>query len=157
MPIVPVRDLGKYGVITDIDPYNLPAQAWSMGVNVRFRNNAISRAPVFRNVYQLTVGSNPRFIVGASPSSGLDLVFMGYQDGTVTKFANGSETDYSITGYVPSIAEAAWTSTSLAGVVYVNRPDRVPWSIGPSDTNSTRSRIGTPLGARVSCARAAAP
>lgn len=133
MPIVPLRDLGKYGVITDIDPYNLPSQAWSMGVNVRFRNNAVSRAPVFRNVSALGT-SEPRFLVGASPSSGLDLVFIGYQNGTVTRFANGVESAYSISGYTPSLAEGTWSSTSLAGVVYINRPDRVPWSIGPSDT-----------------------
>jgi hypothetical protein len=133
MPIVPIRDLGKYGVITDVDSYSLPAQAWSMGVNVRFRNNAVSRAPVFRNVSNLGT-SNPRFVAGATPTSGLDLVFIGYENGTVTKFQNGSETAYSIAGYVPAVAEATWTKTTLAGVVYLNRPDRVPWSLGPTDT-----------------------
>jgi hypothetical protein len=51
----------------------------------------------------------------------------------VSRFANGVETDYSISGYTPTNAEALWTSTSLAGVVYLNRPDRTPWSFGPSD------------------------
>lgn len=132
MAIVPVRDLGKYGVITDVDPFDLPPQAWTMGVNVRFRNNRVSRAPVFRNATH-TGTPDPRFVAGASPSAGLDQVFLGYQDGTVTQFANGSETDVSPSGYTPSVAEAPWSSTTLAGEVYINRPDRVPWAIGPSD------------------------
>jgi hypothetical protein len=136
MPIVPVRDLGKFGVITDLDPYDLPAQAWSMGVNVRFRNNRVSHAPVFRNVKVLTGSSTaPRYVAGANPSSGLDFVFIGYLDGTVTRFENGAETAYSVSGYTPSSAEAAWSSTTLAGVAYVNREDRVPWSLSPADSN----------------------
>lgn len=133
MAIIPIRDLGKYGVITDLDPYDLPAQAWSMGVNVRFRNNRVSRGPVFRNADHLA-SANPRFLVGAAPSSGLDLLFIGYLDGTVSRFQNGSELAYSVSGYTPSSSEGTWTSTTLAGVVYINRPDRVPWSFGPSDS-----------------------
>jgi hypothetical protein len=133
MAIVPIRDLGKYGVITDLDPYDLPAQAWSMGVNVRFRNNHVTRGPVFRNAAQLA-NVDPRFLVGAAPSTGLDFVFVCYKDGTVYRFQNGSGVAYSISGYTPASAEALWTSTTLANVVYINRPDRVPWSFGPSDS-----------------------
>lgn len=136
MPIVPVRDLGKFGVITDLSPFDLPPQAWSMGVNVRFRNNQVSRAPVFRSAAHLASG-DPRFLVGATPSSGLDLLFIGYLNGTVSLFSNGVESAYSPGGYTPASVDAVWTSTSLAGVVYINRPDRVPWSLGPSDASFT--------------------
>lgn len=133
MAIVPVRDLGKYGVLVDPSPYDLPAQAWSMGVNVRFRNNHISRGPIFRSVAVLG-DTNPRFVFGAKPSTGLDFVFVGYEDGTVKRFQTGiGETDYSITGFSAAVTEGTWTTTTLAGVVYVNRPDRVPWSLGPTD------------------------
>jgi hypothetical protein len=132
MPNIPVRDLGKYGVITDVDPYDLPPQAWTMGVNVRFRNNRVSRSPVFRNVTALQ--ANPRYVFGATPVSGMDLVFFSYLDGRVFNFANNNATDFSVSGYVPSDAEAAWSSTALAGVVYVNRPDRAPWSYSPTDS-----------------------
>lgn len=133
MPNIPVRDLGKFGVITDVDPYDLPPQAWTMGVNVRFRNNHVSRSPVFRNVTALA--ADPRYVFGASPTSGLDLVFFSHLDGRVYNFSNGTTADYSISGYTPTSAEVAWTSTALAGIVYVNRPDRVPWTYGPTDTH----------------------
>ena len=130
MAIVPVRDLAKYGVITDVDPYDLPAEAWTFGVNVRFRNGKVSRAPVFRAVKELS--SDARFAVGSSPSSGLDLMFIGYKDGHVDRYSSLNLIDYSITGYATSVSEAAWSTTSLAGVVYVNREDRVPWAFLPS-------------------------
>lgn len=128
----PVRGLAEFGVLTDPDAYDLPLGAWSMALNVRFRNKKVSRAPVFRSV--ATLGSaDPRFVFGSSPTSGLDLVFIGYKDGTVKRFASGSETDYSITGYTPVSSEGQWTSTHLADVEYVNREDRVPWYLGAAD------------------------
>ena len=33
---LPVRDLGGVGVITDINSYNLPINAFTAGINVRF-------------------------------------------------------------------------------------------------------------------------
>jgi hypothetical protein len=122
----PVRGLSKYGVLTDPDPYDLPTEAFSFGVNVRFRAGRVTRGPVFRNAHALSTGS-PRFVCAANPTTGLDLVFLGYLNGRVFNYANGTETDYSPVGYVNSNAEAQWTSCHLADIVYLNRPDRVPW------------------------------
>ena len=68
MPNVSVRELAKFGIVTDMDPYDLPKEAWSFGVNVRFRNGKVSRAPVFRNVGPLT--SDPRFVFSSNPQGG---------------------------------------------------------------------------------------
>jgi len=132
VPIVPVRNLGKYGVITDRDPYELPAEAWSFAANARFANGKVTRAPVFRNVVELA--GDPRFAVSSAQADGLDLLFVGFQDGTVQRFASGSFVDYSITGYTPASVEAVWSTTTLANILYVNREDRVPWKFGSSDT-----------------------
>jgi hypothetical protein len=66
--------------------------------------------------------------------TGLDLLFIGYKNGTVNRFTSGAETAYSIAGYVPSVVDAVWSSTTLAGVTYVNRSDRSPWYLRTSDT-----------------------
>ena len=47
MPILPVRDLGSAGVITDVAPYNIPMNAFSTGINVRFDEGKVRRAPIF--------------------------------------------------------------------------------------------------------------
>ncbi len=142
MPIIPVRGIAKLGVVTDMDPYNLPVGAWSMGVNVRFRNGDITRAPVFRSVDPALSYGSPRFLSANSPSSGFDAIIVGYQNGRVTSITSGVETDLSITAgglgtagvYLNANAETSFTSCHLGDVFYVNRPDRAPWSFKVSDT-----------------------
>jgi hypothetical protein len=146
MSIEHIRDIAKYGVLCDPDPYNLPDTAWSFGVNIRFRNGKVSSGPVFRNVFPLGTAS-PRYSVAASPVSGLDLLFTGYLNGKLYKF-NGSETDYTLAGYTPSSAEGTWSQTSLANILYVNRSDRAPWYLRSSDT--AFQNLGVPSGAPTS-------
>src|SRR6187455_3160254 len=133
MAIAPVRDIAKYGIITDIDPYSLPVGAWSSGVNVRFRNGSITRAPVFRNVQGLATAS-PRFCTANTPNAGFSSVIVGYLNGTVASLTTGTETDISKVGWVASDAEEPYTTTHLANVFYINRNDREPWSLRTSDS-----------------------
>lgn len=133
MPIEHLRNLAKYGVITDIDAYDLAPEAFSAGVNIRFRNGKITGAPVFRNVLHLGT-LNPRFAFSSNPTTGLDFLFVGYQNGTVSRVVGASETAYTIAGYTPSAVEATWSSVTLANVTYVNRSDRSPWYLRTSDS-----------------------
>ena len=50
MAILPIRDLGSVGVVTDLNPYNLPLNGFSTAINCRFDENQVSRSPVFRTV-----------------------------------------------------------------------------------------------------------
>lgn len=129
--IFPVRKLDQFGVLTDPDPYDIPLQAWSFATNVRFRNGRVVKGPVFRSVEHLGSAA-PRFVFGQTPTSGLDELFIGYMNGRVFRYASGSETDYSISGYTPNSVEATWTGCRLADVIYINRSDRDPWYITSS-------------------------
>lgn len=124
--LIPVRDIAKFGIVTDRDPYTLPVGAWSLGANVRFRNGKITRGPVFRNIDALSVVS-PRFMVGFQPNSSVNECFIGYLSGQIFSVTPSSQTDVSITGYVTSNSEAQWSSARLADLIYINREDRVPW------------------------------
>jgi hypothetical protein len=146
MSIEHIRDIAKYGILCDPDPYNLPDTAWSFGVNMRFRNGKVTSGPVFRHVFELGTAS-PRYSLAATPTSGLDVLFTGYLNGKLYKFS-GTETDYTLAGYVPASVEAAWTHTSLATVLYVNRSDRAPWYLRPSD--SAFQNLGVVAGAPTS-------
>ena len=50
MPIVPITDVGKVGIIEDIPPYNLPPNAWSGGNNVRFLDNGVKKIDGYSEV-----------------------------------------------------------------------------------------------------------
>ena len=60
MAILPVRDLGSVGVITDIAPYNIPLSGFSTGINVRFDEGKVRRAPIFRTVKDARFHASPR-------------------------------------------------------------------------------------------------
>jgi hypothetical protein len=77
MAIVPVRDLGKYGVVTDVDPFNLPIGAWSFGVNARFFDGQVTRGPVFRHA-ATAHSRDPRFIRAFDAGTGTDTVLVGF-------------------------------------------------------------------------------
>lgn len=133
MSLPKLRNLGQYGVVTDLDPYDLPTNALSMAVNARFRNNRVTRSPVFRKVLSLGT-SDPRYVTASLLASGLDLLFVGYLDGTVSKITAGGETRYAPAGYTPANADATWSSCHLADLFYINREDRSPWVLLPGDS-----------------------
>lgn len=133
MPLLPVRELGKAGVITDKSPYNLPATAFSRAVNVRFDEGKVSRAPVFRSVKD-SLGFTPRHAHGIVPATGFDTLIVCTDDYQIKEYANGTITDRS--GVISTNNDPRpYTSTDLADVNYINRPDKVPHFRLPSGTD----------------------
>lgn len=138
MPIVPIRDLGSIGVNTDIDPYILPPQAFNVGINARFENKLISRGPISKLAATLVANVLPRFAIGYSQLTGTTKFFICNSDGTVIDWSVSgftgiaSETNVSPGGYVPSTSSNPFTSTTINDIVYLNRPDRVPWFVSKS-------------------------
>ena len=117
MPIVRIRNLGAQGIITDQDPYAIPVGTWSNGVNVRFRNNKITPAPVFRTVKSPLAESNVRYSFTAGIGNTNNEMFIGYLSGNIYYYSNGTETLYSPPGYVSSSVESNWTSYTIGNVV----------------------------------------
>jgi hypothetical protein len=128
-----VRDLSKYGIITDVDPFDLPPEAWSFGTNVRFHNGRALRGPVFRHVADLPQTS-PRYCASSTPTTGLDLLVTGFKSGRVYSYSSGTFSNLSVTSYVDNDSELPWTHTHLADVFYLNRGDRAPWYKRSSDS-----------------------
>ena len=124
MSIIPVRELGRVGVVTDIPGYNLPLNAYTKAINVRFDEGSVSRAPVFRNV-KSSLGFTPRFAVGITPAAGFDQLIMVADDWAIKEYSSGTVSDRSgsISG---STDPRPFTGTVLADILYLNREDRVP-------------------------------
>jgi len=132
MTNLPIRDLGSVGVITDVDPFNLPINAFTRAKNVRFDQGNIRRSPGFRDVSTVT-GFTPVFIHGVYNASGYDTVTVVSDDFDVYNFSNGSITlDYNSSA---STSSAQITATSLANVQYLNREDIAPLYKTPALSN----------------------
>lgn len=133
MANLPIRDLGSTGVVTDVDPYNLPFNAFTRANNVRFQSGRVSRAPVFRTVKD-SISFSPQHLHGINSSSGFDSVIVVSDDYEVHEYGGGTLNDRSgsISG---SSSVKSFTSCSLADVTYINREDRVPVFRAPGSTN----------------------
>lgn len=43
MPMVPIENVGRIGIVTDVKPHELPQEAWSGGQNMRFANSVAEK------------------------------------------------------------------------------------------------------------------
>jgi hypothetical protein len=126
MPILPVRSLAERGLILDAPPFELGANAFSNGSNVRFRDGAVRRASVKRLVRSFAV-PNVRAAMGYSQSTGFDRVFVGDDSGRIYEVNDdNTTTDRTVTGLTPVADGRPWTWTSLGDVLFVNKPTHVP-------------------------------
>lgn len=133
MAILPIRDLGSAGTVTDVSPYNLPLNAFSRSVNIRFDEGKARRSPIFRTMLP-NLAFTPRFCFGIVPSTGFDTVVVASDDYQLHEYVSGSMNNRS--GSISSnVDPRPFTSTQLANVSYVNRPDKVPSFRGPGGTN----------------------
>jgi hypothetical protein len=134
MPIIHLRDLAAYGVVSDVDPYNIPTNAFSSALNVRFDDGSVDRGIIYRSI-DTTDNDEPRFVVTFTGPSDAEELIIGYKDGTLAQWTvGGSEVDTSISGYTPAESDGLFTACHLGGVLYVNRNDREPWDWKPGDT-----------------------
>ena len=120
----PIRDLGSVGVISDLSSYNIPVNAFSEALNVRFDEGKVRRSPIFRNV-KGSLGFSPRFTYGVVPSTGYDSVLMFSDAYVIKEYNSGSVSDRS--GSISGSSDPRpYTGTTLSSVTYINRQDRVP-------------------------------
>jgi len=135
--ILPVKDLGTVGVVTDIRPASLPITAFTRAKNVRFHEGKISRSPVFRQIDLLQY--DPRFVY-AIPSNSQNsfssvvvatkhFLFYRYSGDTSINNIQGSNIS------TVTSDTAVFTATSLADVLYVNREDQTPIYMAHTGTN----------------------
>lgn len=123
MANLPIRGLGSVGVVTDVDPYNLPLGGFTRAKNVRFNEGKVTAGPIYRKVSD-AVSWTPMFSYGLTSLSGYDTVLVVDDTLTIREFANGNFT----TVYTGSSSSPSTeiTATTLADVDYINRSDTAP-------------------------------
>lgn len=136
MPVtmLPVRGLGSVGVISDLNPYDLPPNALSAGVNIRFENGKITRGPVYRTVHEYT-GHNPAFVFSTPPitTSYEGIVTVSADGATIKQVVGTTETDVSPSGVVGMVVDDPFTHTFLGATTYLNRNSHAPLMKRASD------------------------
>lgn len=134
MPNLPIRTLGQVGVVTDVNPYDLPVNGISKANNVRFKDGSILRSNVFRSVLA-TTASTPVFTFAIRQTGDFDKIGIGDKNGFVYTYKNDTETDVTPASWSSSNSDEPYTYTYLQNVAYLNRPDHVPWYFKSTSTD----------------------
>ena len=116
VPIVPIENVGQYGIVTDIPPFQLPPNAWSGCNNVRVRNNGIKKCAGFVEVFA-SCPIPPNHIFPVADGTSVYWIALGLNKAYVFKNSGGSWTDITRTaGDYTSSEEEGWSSTVIGGV-----------------------------------------
>jgi hypothetical protein len=136
MPTIPLRSLGKLGVITDLNPFDLPPEAVSDARNVRFADGRITNAHVYRQALASPSGGTPVFAFSILKTNNPDILGYVTLDGKVFHSVSGIITEVTKTsGFTPANSTAVRSFCHLQGVYYVNQEDRVPWYFNSASTD----------------------
>jgi hypothetical protein len=133
--------MGAVGIVTDIPAFDLPPNGVSRGVNIRFSDNQIGKAPAHRLVDTLLDSSATTVTPLESawlfpylyPGS-TDKIGIVNSDGRIFHWENASLSEVTQTGFSGSASSVPFTQVLLAGVSYVNRSNMIPQRFLPSDT-----------------------
>jgi len=125
--LLPVRDVGTIGVVTDIRPASLPIHAFTRAKNVRFDEGRVGRSPVFRAIKD-SLGFKPRFSYGipAATNGGFAVIVLVSDTFLIKQYANGAVTSLQGSISVTSSIPSSVVGTNLADIAYLNRVDQVP-------------------------------
>jgi hypothetical protein len=127
MTIASLRKLGQFGVITDVDPFDLPLGTFTMSLNARFEDSRISRGPVFNSGGALS-NTSPQYAVSYKVLGGTNSFIICNLDGTIQSWTPGSaQTTLTAPGWTPATYNQPVTGCVVNNLVYLNRPDRQPW------------------------------
>jgi hypothetical protein len=135
MTIIPIRSVGKIGVITDVNPVDLPPEALSAGRNVRFRNGNITNAHMWREAISSPSGGTTVLLFQGKKTNQGDILGYITSDGKAYHVLNGTADEVTPPAYSPAASTATRTFTTLQGVYYANQEDRVPWYFKSTSTD----------------------
>lgn len=118
---------GQYGVIKDVPPQELPINAWSDAINIRFRDGAAQRFLGEKQVFT-TPTQTPYYLQPYNQGGSRWWVHAGL----ATVYADNGTTTSNITpSPAPSGAiDDRWTGGTLNGVNILNNGKDVPYSWG---------------------------
>jgi hypothetical protein len=153
MANLPVRQLGGVGVITDANPYDLPANAFSNAMNVVFDDGKVIRAPVFKRLYEAptseltfaaittTFATETNLFESAEGEPTTAVRFVGsygdpaFGETLVVADKTGEVRSYpggSVVFVTPSTGglvdnEEPWSHCQVAGISVLTRKDMIPY------------------------------
>lgn len=125
MPDIDINDLSSLGVINDVKPYMLPPEAWTVALNVRYRDKAVESLLGWEQVFG-TPPVAPHFLM---PMSTAAADFWLYASLTAIYIYDGTTHDNisrAVGGAYAAPTTADWNGTILGGIPIFNNGADIP-------------------------------
>lgn len=119
MPTIPNNEVGRIGIIKDIDPSELPYHAWSDGDNVRVDKSGVSKMLGWEEVYA-SPGVGDRPVWAFQWISGTDLYWIYATADSLFRMDASSHLDVSQSGGYSGDVSSLWTGGVFNGVPIAN-------------------------------------
>lgn len=125
MAVLPARQIGTRGIITDVSPFDLGITAWSDGRNVTFKKGRAERSPVFKIVNTLTgLPAMTAIVPFKAHLDSVDQLYAFAVDGSSYRLVpNGTALNLDPADTTLAHSDNKYTVCALADVLYVNRSD----------------------------------
>lgn len=125
MPEIEINDLSMVGVVSDVPPYQLPPEAFSLGNNMRFTDDDVERLLGWAQVFGAPPIA-PEFLMPISTADSNYWLFSG-----LTKIYSYDGSDYTdvtrtVGGDYNAADGADWNGTILGGIPIFNNGIDVP-------------------------------
>lgn len=117
MPITTVGPLGKYGIVKDAEPQELPDNAWSDGANVRFRDGAMERMKGEQKIFD-TPAVTPYWLQPFYQGTSIFWIHAG--TGAVYADTGAARTNITPASAPTGGVDDRWTGGVLNGVLVAN-------------------------------------
>lgn len=129
-----INSLGSIGLVIDVEPYQLPPEAWTTATNVVFQDGSPQSLPDDEQV--LTNSSiDPHFVIGARSATQQWYVYASLTQ----VMAHDGTNEFDITGPTTPAATSAneWSAASLGGILVLSDGVNVPqfWAAFDGGTN----------------------
>jgi hypothetical protein len=132
MTLVRIDRVGKHGVIKDVNPWELPLDAWSDGSNVRMVDGAVVKTKGYSTL--ITPSFSPFYLLGQYNSGTAYWLNAGLS--SVSVYTAGVNTDITrASGGAYSMSESiGWNGGILNGIAILNNGVDTPqqWTATPS-------------------------
>lgn len=125
MTDIDINDLAKYGVVNDVKPYMLPPEAWTMALNMRYRDGAPESLLGWEQIFG-TPPVAPHFIMPISTPATNYWLYASLAKIYVWDGTTHADITRTVGGDYTGTETAQWNGTILGGIPIFNNGVDVP-------------------------------
>jgi hypothetical protein len=125
MADVDINDVAMIGVIDDVKPYNLPPEAWTLALNMRYRDKAIETLLGWEQVFG-TPPVAPYFLLPISTLSTNYWIYAGLTKIYVYDGASHADISRTVGGAYTATSASQFNGTILGGIPIINNGVDIP-------------------------------